>query len=98
MDDSSAQLGVGEVAFSKNAKLLANIPKQGAFAGEAALNSDLAFSGRYAYTGNYNGFTVYDIGEPTKPKVVSQVVWSGAQNDVSVLRRPADPQHRLLTQ
>jgi len=84
MDDSSAQLGVGEVASSKNAKLLANIPKQGAFAGEAALNSDLAFSGRYAYAGNYNGFTVYDIDKPTKPKVVSQVVCPGAQNDVSV--------------
>ena len=84
MDDSGAQLGVGEVASSRNAKLLANIPKQGAFAGEAALNSDLAFSGRYAYAGNYNGFTVYDIKKPTEPKVVSQVVCPGSQNDVSV--------------
>ena len=84
MDDAAAELGVGEVGSSRNVELLANIPKQGAFADESALNSDLAFSGRYAYAGNYNGFTVYDVKKPSRPKVVSQVVCPGSQNDVSV--------------
>ncbi len=84
MNDSAAELAVGEEASSRNTRLIANIPKQGAFADETALNSDLAFSGRYAYAGNYNGFTVYDIKKPGKPQVVSQVICPGAQNDVSV--------------
>ncbi|GAA2079666.1 hypothetical protein GCM10009821_19860 [Aeromicrobium halocynthiae] len=82
--DTSGLLGVDEEAKSDNVRVLANIPKQGAFAEESAYNSDLAFQGRYAFAGNYNGFTVYDIAQPTRPKVVSQVVCPGAQGDVSV--------------
>ncbi|MGJ9414104.1 LVIVD repeat-containing protein [Aeromicrobium sp. CF4.19] len=77
-------LDVGEEDSSENVEFLANIPKQGAFAPEDALGSDLAFQGKYAFAGNYNGFTIYDISRPTKPKVVSQVVCPGAQNDISV--------------
>ena len=84
LDDSDAVLGVGETASSKNMKLLANIPKNGAFAGENSFSSDLAFAGDYAYAGNYNGFTVYDISKPKKPVQVAQVVCPGSQNDVSV--------------
>lgn len=84
MDDSAATLGVGESASSDNVRLLANVPKQGAFATESGLNTDLAFQGDYAYAGNYNGFTVYDIRAPQRPRVVAQVVCPGAQNDVSV--------------
>ncbi|MFD9940118.1 LVIVD repeat-containing protein [Nonomuraea sp. NPDC059023] len=70
---------------SANVKHVANVPKQGPFAAEDAYNTDLAFQGRYAYQGNYNGFTVYDIGDPAKPRVVSRVSCPGAQNDVSVV-------------
>ena len=64
LDDSEANLKPGESASSKNLKLIANIPKQGAFAQEASFNSDLAFKGNYAYAGNYDGFMVYDIKKP----------------------------------
>ncbi|MDP9398287.1 MAG: hypothetical protein M3P96_10930, partial [Actinomycetota bacterium] len=51
---------------------------------ESAFNSDLAFKGRYAYQGNYNGVSVWDIAEPESPRLVTQIVCPGAQNDVSV--------------
>ncbi|MEV0581931.1 hypothetical protein [Nonomuraea sp. NPDC050310] len=69
---------------SPNVKLVANVPKKGAFADLTAYGTDLAFQGRYAYVGNYNGFTVFDVADPTKPKRVSQVLCPGAQNDISV--------------
>jgi hypothetical protein len=85
MNDRGAQLDTEEgEESSRNVRRLKTIPKQGSFASVDALNSDLAFSGRYAYAGNYNGFTVYDLKNPAKPKVLSQVVCPGSQNDVSV--------------
>ena len=84
LDDSQATLAPGETASSPNMSLIANIPKQGAFADEHAYNSDLAFKDGYAFAGNYNGFMVYDVKRPTEPRVVTQVVCPGAQNDVSV--------------
>jgi hypothetical protein len=83
LDDSDATLAAGETA-SENMQLLANLPKSGAFADYGAFNSDLAFQGDYAYAGNYNGFNVYDISTPTRPRLVTQVVCPGSQNDVSV--------------
>ena len=84
MDDSGAELGVGDVASSDNLRLLANVPKSGPFAAESAFSSDLAFQGRYAYQGNYEGFTVWDVSKRSKPRIVSQVHCPGSQNDVSV--------------
>ena len=84
LDDSDTVLPPGAVASSKNLGLVANIPKQGEFASEDAFNSDLAFKGKYAFAGNYNGFMVYDIRKPTRPKVVTQVLCPGSQNDISV--------------
>lgn len=83
LDDSGATLASGETA-SHRMTLLANVPKQGAFAAETAFNSDLAFKGDHAFAGNYEGFMVYDISEPTQPRVVTQVVCPGSQNDISV--------------
>ncbi|MFC3689999.1 hypothetical protein [Aquipuribacter hungaricus] len=76
-------LEVGETA-SSNMTLLANLPKSGAFADVASYNSDLAFKDDYAFAGNYNGFTVYDIKQARKPKQVVQVVCPGSQNDITV--------------
>nr|WP_231618821.1 hypothetical protein [Nonomuraea sp. SBT364] len=73
-----------DVRTSANVEHVANVPKQAPFASRQAYNSDLAFQGTYAYQGNYNGFTVYDIANPAKPKVVSRVSCYGAQGDVSV--------------
>ncbi|GLY01298.1 MULTISPECIES: hypothetical protein [Actinoplanes] len=76
--------GVDEIVSSANIKQVANIPKQGPFATESALNTDWAFKGKYAYGGNYNGFTVYDISNPRQPAVAAQVLCPGAQNDPSI--------------
>jgi hypothetical protein len=74
----------GASAGTPNLKHLANLPKPAPFDTETAFNSDLAFQGRYAYVGNYDGFTVYDIGNPRRPNLAAQVVCPGSQNDVSV--------------
>jgi hypothetical protein len=84
MDDDAADLGVDEIDSSDNIRQVANIPKQGPFDSTSALNSDLAFQGRYAFAGNYNGFVIYDVKNPRSPKVVSQVLCPGSQNDISV--------------
>ncbi|MFI0444733.1 LVIVD repeat-containing protein [Actinomadura sp. 6N118] len=76
--------GRDEIAKSPNMHHLANIPKQGPLAPETAYGSDWAFKGKYAYGGNYEGFTVYDISRPAKPKVVTVVHCPGSQNDVSI--------------
>ncbi len=47
-------------------------------------NSDLAFSGTHLFVGNFNGFNIYDIGNPAKPKLVTSVVCPGGQGDLSV--------------
>jgi len=81
---SFTDLDVDEVASSKNMSLLANSPKSGAFADPAAFGTDRAFQDDRAYVGNYEGFTIYDISKPSKPKEVVQVVCPGSQNDISV--------------
>ncbi|MGW2988067.1 LVIVD repeat-containing protein [Streptomyces goshikiensis] len=72
--------GKDEIVHSRNIKPLANIPS----ANPDGINSDLAFQGRYAYAGSYDGFTIYDIDDPKAPKTVSRVLCPGGQNDISV--------------
>ncbi|MQA95212.1 MAG: hypothetical protein GEV11_11410 [Streptosporangiales bacterium] len=73
-----------EIVHSGNVKHVANLAKQPPFNTTSALGTDLAFQGRYAIAGNYNGFVIYDIAKPSRPKIVSQVSCPGSQNDVSV--------------
>ncbi len=47
-------------------------------------NSDLAFWGRLAFAGRYDGFRVIDISEPDDPQEVAQVTCNGNQGDVAV--------------
>ena len=47
-------------------------------------NTDLAFRGDLMFQGNYNGFQIYDISEPTNPVLRVSVVCPGGQGDVSV--------------
>jgi len=49
-------------------------------------NSDLAFSGKYAIQGNYNGFQVYDLSNPVKPVPVMTYVCPASQSDVPVYK------------
>lgn len=76
--------GTDEIVTSPNVKHLANVPKQGPFAGPNDFGTDIAFTGRHAIAGNYTGFVIYDISRPNAPTIVSQVSCPGSQNDVSV--------------
>jgi LVIVD repeat len=49
-------------------------------------NSDLAFTGKYAIQGNYNGFEIFDISNPTKPQPVLTYTCPASQSDVSVYK------------
>ncbi|MEV5888863.1 hypothetical protein AB0L76_05710 [Nonomuraea fuscirosea] len=69
---------------SPNVEHVAHIPRAAPLNGEADFNTDLAFQGDYAYVGNFGGFAIYDISDPAKPQVVSQVSCPAQQNDVTV--------------
>jgi hypothetical protein len=47
-------------------------------------NSDLAFQKNHLFLGNFNGFNIYDIENPAKPRLVTSVVCPGGQGDLSV--------------
>jgi hypothetical protein len=51
-----------------------------------ATHSDLAFSGKYAIQGNYDGFELYDISNPAKPVLAQSYLCPASQDDVSVYR------------
>ncbi|MFH8470435.1 LVIVD repeat-containing protein [Streptomyces sp. NPDC017991] len=72
--------GQDEIVHSDNIQHLANIPKDAL----PGTNSDLAFQGKYAFAGNYDGFRIFDISNPKAPKTVSQVLCPGSQNDITV--------------
>ncbi|CAN5900596.1 hypothetical protein BH20GEM1_BH20GEM1_01580 [soil metagenome] len=65
-----------------NLRLLSNTPKAQAF--EGVSNSDLAFLGDYAIQGNYNGFQVWDISNPSAPSLRKGYFCPASQSDVSV--------------
>ncbi|MFC7878674.1 LVIVD repeat-containing protein [Isoptericola sp. NPDC057391] len=79
-DAAEPDVPPGEVA-SSNIEHLSNNPKNGALQGTG---SDIAFQGKYAFAGNYDGFTVYDLSDPEEPVQALQVYCPGSQNDVSV--------------
>ncbi|MFD3925093.1 LVIVD repeat-containing protein [Streptomyces sp. NPDC058614] len=72
--------GQDEIVHSANIEPLVNIPKEAL----PGTNSDLAFQGKYAFAGNYDGFRIFDISNPKAPKTVAQVLCPGSQNDISV--------------
>jgi hypothetical protein len=74
--------GVDEIVSSENIRLVKNVPLSGPLAG--GINSDIAFQGKYAFAGNFNGFAIFDISRPSQPRLVSQVSCVGGQGDVSV--------------
>jgi hypothetical protein len=80
-EDHSGPGSSGPDLHSQNLKLLANVPRVG-----DATQTDLAFAGRYAYAGSYEGFRVIDLSDPERPSVVTTVACNGAQADLSVYR------------
>jgi hypothetical protein len=73
-------LDAGEAIW--NLHLVSATPPPAAFVG--VTNSDLAFTGKYAIQGNYNGFQVWDISNPAAPTLVKGYVCPASQSDVSV--------------
>ena len=47
-------------------------------------NSDIAFSGKYAFAGSFHGFNIYDLTNPASPTLKTSVVCPGGQGDMSV--------------
>jgi hypothetical protein len=76
---SAGVFDAGQAA--KNIELMSTTPKSEAFNN---YNSDLAFTGNYAISGNYNGFQVYDISNSAAPELKGTFVCPGGQGDVSV--------------
>jgi hypothetical protein len=52
--------------------------------GPVHINSDLAFWGKVAFNGNYDGFRVIDISDPDNPQEISHPRCSGDQGDIVV--------------
>ena len=67
-----------------NLKILAKAVSPPGFAG--ITNSDLAFTGKYAIQGNYNGPVIWDMSNPASPVMVTAYTCPASQNDVSVYK------------
>jgi hypothetical protein len=65
-----------------NIRMISTTPPSKKFLG--VTNSDLAFTGKYAIQGNYNGFQIFDISNPAKPALVLTYLCPASQSDVSV--------------
>lgn len=82
----AGEKNTAEIAI-ENMKLVSFSPKPAAldFArGLSYINSDLAFRGNLVYQGNFSGFTIWDVSNPTKPVELSTVVCATDQGDPSI--------------
>jgi hypothetical protein len=62
-----------------------SVPTSGATGPAAAINSDLAFQGKYAYQGTYTGFRIIDVSDPANPvQVTNYTGCTTGQGDVVV--------------
>ena len=48
------------------------------------INADISFSGNYVIQGNFSGYQVWDISQPSHPTLYTAYVCPGSQSDVSV--------------
>ncbi len=65
-----------------NLRVLSKTPSPDPFS--RSTNSDLAFLGKYAIQGNYNGYMMWDISNPAAPVLAKAFVCPASQSDVSV--------------
>ncbi|MDB4947842.1 MAG: repeat-containing protein [Gemmatimonadetes bacterium] len=75
-------MDAGEAVW--NLRVVSKTPPTESFLGKT--NSDLAFTGRYAIQGNYNGWQIWDISNPSHPVMKTAYVCPASQSDVSVYR------------
>jgi len=76
---------------SKGMQLVAHQNKPAVFhpndpGGLTYANSDMAFRGKYLFQGNFSGFQVWDISNPTAPKIANVTSCFTEQGDPSVYR------------
>ena len=82
----SGRLDAGQAASGMRLVSFSEKPAQFDSArGLAFINSDLAFRDKYVYQGNFAGFTIWDVSDPAKPKVVSVVSCITSQGDPSII-------------
>jgi hypothetical protein len=72
----------GQAAW--NLTLLSSTPSPDKF--ENGINSDLAFFGHYAIQGNFNGYQIWDISDPSHPTLRVGYFCPASQSDVSVYK------------
>ncbi|MGQ0712701.1 MAG: LVIVD repeat-containing protein [Gemmatimonadaceae bacterium] len=78
----AGQMDAGEANW--NLRVIAEVPPAERFVGST--NSDLAFTGDYAIQGNYNGFQVWDVSNPSRPTLATSLYCPASQSDVSVYK------------
>jgi hypothetical protein len=67
-----------------NLRVVSKTPPPKEFLG--VTNSDLSFTGPYAIQGNYNGYQVWDISNPSAPTLKIGYVCPASQSDVSIYK------------
>ena len=71
-----------------NMRLVSFTPKAAEFdtaLGLTFVNSDVAFgNGKYVYQGNFSGFSIWDVSNPSKPAMVSVVSCVTSQGDPTI--------------
>ena len=67
-----------------NLRVLSRTPPPEKFVGST--NSDLAFTGKYAIQGSYNGYQIWDISNPARPALTTAFYCPASQSDVSVYK------------
>lgn len=69
-------------------RLVATAPKPVEFdsvRGLTFVNSDLAFRGNYVYQGNFAGFSIWDVSNPSRPTLASVMSCITSQGDPSII-------------
>jgi LVIVD repeat len=77
----------GTRPHTKNIHAKGHSPDFGSFLlpdGQRDANSDLAFWGKLAFHGDYDGFRIVDISDPDNPQLVSRTRCNGDQGDIVV--------------
>ena len=75
---------------AENVELIAHADRPEGFYDPAALgnlllgNTDMAFEGNRLFLGSFHGFNVYDIADPSAPRLVTSYPCPGGQGDLSV--------------
>ena len=84
LDANDSRVVTPAAEASWNLRLVSATPPPPKFIGST--NSDMAFLGKYAIQGNYNGYQVWDISNPAKPTLKKDYYCPASQSDVSVYK------------